>query len=97
MVSQLRKAPEWPRQTFKCAFYRAQVDKAALDAQVRERREREAAEAATARAAAQAAADHESTAQQRAVAAMEARRAQYKGTDAFRHEQQVRMSADGSV
>ncbi len=73
-------------------FLRAQVDRAALDAQVRERRERKAAEAEAARAAALAAAEHERSVQLRAAAAMEARHVQNQGTDAFRHRQEVRAN-----
>ena len=77
------------------AICEVQVDKAALDAQVRERREREAAEAEADRAAALAAAEYERTVQQRAAAATEERRAQHQGSDAFRRQQEVRLLAGG--
>lgn len=67
-----------------------QVDKEALDAQVRERREREAREQAEARAAAQQAALLEGCVLGKAAAAAQARREEERRIAAYRQEQEVR-------
>ena len=63
------------------------MDTAALDAQVRERREAEERERQAARVAAQASNSFETAVVLRAAAASQARRAQDQGVDAFRQQQ----------
>ena len=74
-----------------------QVDTAALDAQVQERRQREARERAEARAAALAAEMLDSRVVAEAQRAAQARADQERVVDAFRHEQQVSLRMTGAA
>lgn len=66
------------------------MDKEALDAQVRERREREAREEAEARAAAQQAVLYKGCLLGKAAAAQQARRDEERRIAAYRQQQEVR-------